>query len=773
MKFFLLTCCLTLVYAQMCHAQFTDNFSDNDFIKNPPWSGDVANFTVNNLQQLQLKAPSAGNSSLSSEFVPAAGDLEWQFYIQQNFSPSGNNYARVYLVSNTSNVRDAGSGFYLQFGEAGSSDAIELFKQTGATATSICRGTPAAIASAFQVRMKVTRSVDGVWTVYADFTGGKNFNMETSGIDTMAIQPAYLGIVCVYTSSNSTNFFFDDFYAGPPQSTQPPPSDPGLYKDVILTEIFPDPSPQIGLPNAEYVELFNRSPRSIDLTNWKITDGKSEGLLPSKTVEPNEYLILTSVKNLPAFSAYSNAIGVSNFPTLNNAGDTLVLKNVVGNMIDSVNYSDAWYQDDDKREGGWSLELIDPENSCGEADNWTASEDERGGTPGKQNSVFANKPDVTGPALVTAIVQSPMQIRLQFSEKLARGLPLASNFIITPARQVSFVSFVDKSLTSVNLLLTEALQQKTLYTIAVQGISDCAGNEIQQAFSGVTFSIPEEADSLDVIVNEVLFNPRPTGVDFIELYNNSLKFINLRNWAIATLENNMVTNIKKIFDEDHIFLPASYLVLTTDCNIVVSEYPRAHSETFFKAASLPALNDDEGSVVLLDEHGKVVDYFAYVKGMHSKFVKDEEGVSLERISFDQPTNDSQNWTSASTVVGFATPGYLNSCARSDGAVADESVKIDPEIFIPITGQPNFTQIWYNFDHPAYVANVKIFDAQGHSIKEVANSEVLGFSGSFRWDGDRENGSKARVGYYVVRFEVFDESGSVKTFHKRVVVASTF
>jgi len=774
MKFFFLTCCLTLVYAQVCRAQFSDDFSDNDFITNPPWSGDVGNFTVNNLQQLQLKAPSAGNSSLSAEFVSTESDLEWQFYIKQNFSPSGNNYARVYLASSASNLRNAISGFYLQFGEAGSQDAIELFEQTSTAVTSICRGNAGAIASAFKARIKVTRNADGVWRVYADFTGGKNFQLEATGTDATPMQSAYFGITCVYTSSNVANFFFDDFYAGAPQSEQSPStSDPGSFKDVILTEIFPDPSPQIGLPNAEYVELFNRSLRSIDLSNWKITDGSSEGTLPSKILEPKKYLVLTSIKNLPAFSMYENVIGISNFPTLNNSGDTLVLKNLAGNSIDSVNYSDLWYHDDDKREGGWSLELIDPENSCGEGDNWTASEDESGGTPSKQNSVFANKPDIVGPMLVSAIVQSPIQINLQFNEKLAKDKPSAINFVITPTRQISAVSFIDNSLTSVRLLLGEELQQKTLYTVTAHDITDCARNQIQPEFSDVTFSIAEKADSLDVIINEVLFNPRPTGVDFIEVYNKSSKFINLRNWAIGSMENGVVTNIKNVFDEDYILLPSSYLAVTTDCNIVQSEYPLAHDHTFFKAASLPALNDDDGTVVLLDGDRKVVDYFTYVKAMHSKFVKNGEGVSLERISFDRPTNDSQNWASAGASVGFATPGYLNSCARSDGAVADESVKVDPEIFIPVTGQPNFTQIMYSFDHSSYIANVKIFDAQGHSIKEVANNEVLGLSGSFRWDGDRENGSKARVGYYVVRFEIFDELGSVKAFHKRVVIASTF
>lgn len=74
--------------------------------------------------------------------------------------------------------------------------------------------------------------------------------------------------------------------------------------------------------------------------------------------------------------------------------------------IDSVNYNSALYQDDDKANGGWSLELIDPNNVCGDANNWTASVDSKGGTPGKRNSVVASKPDVEGPKLVS-VVASP------------------------------------------------------------------------------------------------------------------------------------------------------------------------------------------------------------------------------------------------------------------------------------------------------------------------------------------------------------------------------
>ena len=87
------------------------------------------------------------------------------------------------------------------------------------------------------------------------------------------------------------------------------------------------------------------------------------------------------------------------------------------NTIDSVNYSDNWYKDEDKRDGGWTLEIIDPDNICSEHQNWVASEDELGGTPGTQNSVFANKPDLTGPKLLSAIPISPFELQTTIRRK--------------------------------------------------------------------------------------------------------------------------------------------------------------------------------------------------------------------------------------------------------------------------------------------------------------------------------------------------------------------
>ncbi len=850
----------------VCFGQVSDDFSDGDFATNPTWSGATFGFIINASKQLQLNNSVAVTgpvylSYLSTPFSTSnLNNYEWQAYVKQSFAPSSNNYGRIYLTSDQSDFTQPLNGYYLQFGEAGSNDAIELFHQTGTATSVVCRGTNGLIATSFSVRVKVTRDNTGLWSLYVDYTGGTNFVLDASGTDATLNSSSFFGVLCSYTVSNATKFYFDDFYAGPSQIDTTPPSVvsvstlsansvsvlfseavdqvssqtmsnysannsignplsatlqpdgktvvlaftknfsngiqnqlnvsgvadlkgnimtsasfPFLYfqsipaqpKDVILTEIFPDPSPQVGLPTQEYVELYNRSANPFDLSGWKLSDGVSTATFGSQIILPNQYWVVCSSSNVSLFSGYGNVIGVSNFPTLNNDGDDLTFRDPTNKTIDSVNYTLDWYHDIDKQEGGWSMEIIDVNNSCGEEENWTASEDPSGGTPGKQNSVFANKPDLTGPQLLAVTPVSSTVLNLTFNEKLEKDLSTAS-FTITPLSSISKKYFTDLSLRQITLELTQGLAFRELYTIVVSNLTDCSGNLIQQDFSQLSFALPEMADSLDLVINEILFNPRSGGVDFVEIYNRSPKYINLKNWQLANYQSDSIVKPIVITSSDFILSPASYLAFTSDPVILTTQYPQAISKNLFKS-TLPSLPDDEGTIALVNDQSFVIDHFTYSQNMHSPFIKDNEGVSLERISFSELTNDGSNWKSANASAGFATPGFVNSNSRPESSVNDNAVTLDPELFSPSVPGKDFSKINYKFDQSGKVANVKILDTQGRLIKTLANNETLAYEGFYRWDGDRDDGSRARVGYYVVWFEVFDASGSVNVYRKRAVI----
>lgn len=756
---------LTFVYAHDCNGQFVDNFSDGNFTTNPTWTGTDTKFSILS-GLLKLKAPAVSETAYLSTPSASINNASWEFLVTISGGTSSANYTDVYLVSDAAILTSSLNGYFVRIGNT--ADEVALYQQTGTTKTKIIDGLDGRVNQTLaNIKIKVARDVNGAWQLFTDATNS-GYVLEGSVINADIFSSAFFGVVCAYSATRSNDYGFDDFVVtGDPYVD---PSQPAEYKDVIITEIFADPSPVIGLPEAEFIELYNRSNKIINLTGWKFTDGSSTAIL-SGMFQPGEYRIVTATSSAPDFVPFGSTLGVANFPTLNNNGDNLELRRKDNLLIDKVSYADTWYRDEDKKQGGYTLELIDPGNPCGEGNNWIASEAEKGGTPGSENSVFESKPDLTGPKLLKAVPLLANTLRVQFDEKLLAEIPDVSSFTITPETNIVSVEFTDESLTTIKLTLDVDLATRTQYTLAAKRIFDCNGNEIQADYSTAIFALPEPAAERDLIVNEILFNPRPAGNDFVEIYNNSDKYISLKDWSVSNYIDNQLVNAKKISTEEVVIAPHTFLVCTEDVNVLLNDYVQAVEKNIFVIDDLPSFNDDEGTVALINSDGKVIDFFLYTEDYHSVFLKDKEGVSLERISANAETNEASNWKSASSASGFATPGYINSNAR--GEMLADKVNVEPEIFEPVTGQPAFTQIHYNFDAGGYVANVKILDSRGRQIKQLANNEVLGTSGFFRWDGDTTDGTKARTGYYTVWMEVFNSTGNVETFRKRVIVASKF
>ncbi|MGH2565709.1 MAG: lamin tail domain-containing protein, partial [Ginsengibacter sp.] len=63
--------------------------------------------------------------------------------------------------------------------------------------------------------------------------------------------------------------------------------------DVVIDEIMADPTPQVGLPNSEWVELRNTSAFAINLQGWKLADATGPtGGLPNFILQPDSFVIL-------------------------------------------------------------------------------------------------------------------------------------------------------------------------------------------------------------------------------------------------------------------------------------------------------------------------------------------------------------------------------------------------------------------------------------------------------------------------------------------------
>jgi hypothetical protein len=536
--------------------------------------------------------------------------------------------------------------------------------------------------------------------------------------------------------------------------------------DVVINELMADPNPPEGLPDVEYIELFNRREDAVNTENWELRINGVAKKLQKNFIEPGGYLLLCATGSLQSLLPYGNVSNVVGFQGLLNKGATVEILDENGIVIDRITYSDEWYYDTQKARGGWSLERIDPHRQCNQPGNWQASKNPYGGTPGFKNSVYAENPDDIPPFVKWAIAVSEKEIEVVFSEPVdSLLLKNIQNYDVDEWEYPGEIALVSQK--HILIRYNSNFQQDKIYRLQLNNLADECGNMLFDNQFKIQWNTIEPGD---VLISEVLFNPFPGGEDYVEIFNPSNKLINVNRLFLANRNKNFqLTQIYLLNNEKQIFEPKSYIALTKDTNAVFPWYYIQCSTCFLQMARMPSYPNAEGYVVLLNEAMETIDEFFYTEKMHSPFLADVKGISLERISFNQKTNTPGNWHSASTDAGYGTPGYKNSQAGSD-LIGKPVVIFEPEAFSPNhDGYNDEYFIRYETGDPGYVANVKIFDAAGRFVQHLVKNEILGTSGQFMWDGKDETGKRQSLGIYIVMVEIFNSRGEVHRFKDGVVL----
>jgi hypothetical protein len=128
----------------------------------------------------------------------------------------------------------------------------------------------------------------------------------------------------------------------PALTPNPTPANEG---DIVINEVQYDP-PQTGVESAfEWVELFNHTSRTVDLTDWKISDNHETDSISSLTLPPGGFAVAAArtdfYTNFPSFSGTiifmtDGSIGNG----LSNTGDRIILLDPTGKIIDALSYGD-------------------------------------------------------------------------------------------------------------------------------------------------------------------------------------------------------------------------------------------------------------------------------------------------------------------------------------------------------------------------------------------------------------------------------------------------
>lgn len=443
----------------------------------------------------------------------------------------------------------------------------------------------------------------------------------------------------------------------------------GAFRDVIFNEFMPDETPTQGLPEEEFVELYNRSQKIIDLDGWTIQDGSSSvGTLPSYLLQPGEYLILVSNTNLALFAPFGNVLAPSTLPTLNNGGDDLILRNADSLLIDSLRYTDDWYRDEAKADGGFSLELINPDNeACPPPANWRASDAVQGGTPGTQNSVFNLTPENEPPTLAEAVVLNSSTLRVCFSEIMDPAtLAQPAHFQLGDGLGAPQSAVPDSTGQCVTLTVGGAITPGAVYTLTVSNVTDCSGNPIVPG-SSLSVALGRTVLPFEVVINEFMADPTPAvglpAVDFVELYNRTDDVLDISGFRISDASGSAEWG-------DAVLFPGEYLIVCDEDDVAAF----APFERTLGLEGFPNFNNAGDSLLLRSEFDEVIDYVFYTDDWYRDESRSEGGFTLERIDPDfVDCNLAGNWRASQADIG-GTPGAVNSV---DGTFVDnEAPRLD-------------------------------------------------------------------------------------------------
>jgi hypothetical protein len=542
--------------------------------------------------------------------------------------------------------------------------------------------------------------------------------------------------------------------------------------DILVHEIMADPEPSIGLPNLEWVELINASPFPVNLGGWRLgkTNSRS-GPLPHFILMPDSLLLICSSGSVSQLSAYGNCRSVTYFPSLSNSGDQLILSDEKGKIIHTVSYMDQWHENQVKKAGGWTLEMRDIKNPCSGFENWSSSISSIGGTPGKHNSIEGENPDYEPPILNRGYVSDPQTICLVFNETIDSTIAIdkLKYSFDDPSLGIMSVTFPKANHEVLQLTVNQSLDSGKIYAIQYDELKDCVGNPTGTS-DPVLLGVKKLSDSLDLVVNEVLFNPKTGGSDMVELYNRSKYVIDLEDCYLAHLDElGEIDNITRISETAFPLLPQEYIALTTDKLALIREYPSCNPNRIEEIAQMPSYGDDEGNVILLNLQGKELDRLHYMDEWHFPLLEETEGISLERLDVDGKTQNAQNWHSASGSSGFATPGQKNS-QSVPYEVGQRSLLLKPKWISPNNdGKDDLLMLEYNFDAPGNVLQAFIHDARGAMVKRWLRTALCGRRGMFYWDGMLDTGKRVGYGAYVLYVEYFNGNGEVRKWKQTFFV----
>jgi hypothetical protein len=509
--------------------------------------------------------------------------------------------------------------------------------------------------------------------------------------------------------------------------------------ELVLNELMIDPSPPIGLETAEYVELLNISDHFLRTEGLTLSDDKNTAPLPAWVVPPDSFLLLSKDSILPGHPL------LEGFPSLNNSSEFITLS-FGGAIIDTFSFQLSRYST--YPSGGVSLERLNPRTPCSFNENWNWSQDSRGGTPGKENSILNQYLGSEPVSVIDVSLINDSSVQLRFNRPInwsTSSRLVSINEVETTMHPLS----MDRAV----ITASEISETNRVNEIVVKAISGC--NRIDTQFLTAQFIRPGIPDHGDIYFNEIMFDPGETWSEYIELYMQGDQMIDLSELVVQRKNHDTIYKESVISQNRLIAFPGDLILLTSDPQFCTDHY--CPSGTVFAPLNLfPLPNDGAALRLVHSSENQVIDSFTYHPDLHFEWLETDEGISLERIG------ETENWASCAQHFGGGTPGDFN----SHRVVFQSQNEPHLELLSPVVS-PNldgyqdalFIRVRSNSSH--LVMEGAVFNSQGELTSRVTDWRSFGSNQIIRWDPTDQDGELLSSGLYFLVMNGMTSEG--KTF----------
>lgn len=547
---------------------------------------------------------------------------------------------------------------------------------------------------------------------------------------------------------------------------------------IVLSEVMFDPD-TLEFYN-EFVEIHNNGSAAVDLSGWKIgDDDELDAILPvngGMTLAPGQFAVILDAGYFGNSTTYDSLIPPDALlltiddGSFGQSGWANSLPEPV-NLIDAQGDTVQRYIYSLGNLPGFSDEKIRL-TAGNELSNWANSLVFRG-TPGALNSVtpadrdlaldslriFPEHPVEGLPFTLLAVIRNAGEQTVQgfrvdvFEDRNANGRPDSLETFLRDTI-TAFLNYGD------TLRLSRSISGFGAGNHRI-GLAAELPDDRKPANNRDTVFVTVEPAGKVLVINEIMFRPKPGFGEWIELYNSGSDNLNLRNWFLADSRDTT------LLTAGDFRVPAGGFAVAGGDSSIIWQYG-LDPEICLIVKSFPTLNNDWDDLKLLTPGQRLAERVGYTADWMRR--KTESGISLERINPYLASQNPDNWAASADPSG-STPGKTNSIFIAEEP-ATGAISVHPNPFSPDgDGYEDFTFIRYRLALQTGFLSMDVYDLKGRRLKRLAHDMPVGAQGSVIWDGRDADGQIVRIGMYILLTRVFNSDNELVEEYKNIVVVA--